>query len=118
MNNIKDSFQKPNPVENFHILLWLIKDICWVLELRWLGAFMVIPTVLIALFIVIKTVNVPMFFVNLSVLFWIGANSFWMLSEFFNFVEYKHYALFPFCLGIASYAFYIIKVKMVDTNKQ
>lgn len=117
MNNFKDSFQVHNPLENFHILLWLIKDICWVLELRWLGACMVLPTVLIALYIVVKTYKTPIMYVNFSVLFWIIANSFWMMAEFFNFVEYKHYALIPFSLGIISFGIYIIRLKLTDTNK-
>lgn len=45
---------------------------------------MIVPTFLIALFIVIKTRRMPSEFShNLAVLFWISANSTWMCGEFF-----------------------------------
>jgi hypothetical protein len=31
-------------VENMHILLWLIKDACWAMDLKWMALFMIIPT--------------------------------------------------------------------------
>ncbi len=41
--------------ENLHIVFWLIKDSCWMLELRWLGILMIIPTLTIALLIAFVT---------------------------------------------------------------
>lgn len=34
--------------ENLHIVFWLIKDSCWMLEIRWLGALMVGPALFMA----------------------------------------------------------------------
>lgn len=38
-------------IENAHILLWLLKDICWVMDLKWMGTIMIIPTLVVALWI-------------------------------------------------------------------
>ena len=82
-------FEKIKKFESLHIVFWLIKDSCWMLEWRWMGILMVIPTITIAIIIVYisrKTIDV---FLNLAILFWISANSFWMYCEFFNFGENK-----------------------------
>jgi hypothetical protein len=31
--------------ENLHIVFWLIKDTCWMLEIKWLGTLMVLQTI-------------------------------------------------------------------------
>lgn len=92
-------FEKLRKYENIHILFWLIKDTCWMLELKWIGTLMVLPTLAIALYIIFKTLHVKEFFINLAIFFWIGANSFWMVTEFFNHAELKHYAIAPFSAG-------------------
>ena len=43
--------------ENMHIPLWLLKDTCWMLEWRWMGVTMVIPTILTALYILMRSKN-------------------------------------------------------------
>lgn len=70
--------------ENLHIVFWLIKDSCWMLELRWLGILMIIPTLTIALLIVFITRKTVDLYINLGILFWICANSMWMYVEFFT----------------------------------
>jgi len=116
MNNFFQSFKSVGPLENFHIFLWLIKDTCWVLELRWLGVGMVAPAFLVAVYLVWLTRKVPTLYVNISVLFWISANSFWMIAEFFGFEAYKYYAVFPFLAGLASFFIYMYKLSKVNTN--
>ena len=37
--------------ENFHILLWLLKDLCWIMDFKVLGMIMVVPTVAMAVWI-------------------------------------------------------------------
>jgi len=69
------------------------------LEFKWLGASMVIPTIFLAVYIVIKTLNSIEVYLNIAVFFWISANSFWMLMEFFNNNQYKHFSAIPFALG-------------------
>lgn len=86
------------------------------MEVKLLGVSMIIPTVFIALFISYKTFKTPDFFVNLAVLFWISANSFWMCAEFFDFLEYKYITGIPFALGFVSFGIYLVKLLKADTN--
>lgn len=89
-------------LENFHIFLWLLKDISWLLHFRILGIFIIFPAVGFAMFIAYKTrKNFLQFSYNLAVVFWILANAFWMVLEFFNYEEFKIYALIPFLIGLA-----------------
>ena len=113
-----ERFKHPRVTENFHILFWLVKDISWVLELKVLGVSMILPTVFIALFISYKTFRTPEFFVNLAVLFWISANSFWMCAEFFDFIQYKYITAIPFGLGFVAFAVYLFDLIKTDTNNK
>lgn len=85
--------------ENLHIVFWLIKDTCWMLELKWLGAIMILPTLFLAVYLIAKTWHEADVHVNIAIFFWITANSFWMMMEFFNDNQYKYYASIPFALG-------------------
>ena len=95
--------------ENMHIPLWLLKDTCWMMEWRLLGVLMIIPTVLMALYILFKSKGYNEFYINLAICFWIAANSYWMCSEFFGFVEYKDFAGIPFVLGMIAVSVYYLK---------
>ena len=97
--------------ENIHIALWLLKDTCWMLQWKSLGVFMIIPTVLVALIIAIKTWKEyeDEFWINLAVLFWITGNSFWMLCEFYKHEELKNIAGIPFVAGMISVAYFYFK---------
>lgn len=96
-------------VENLHILLWLVKDSCWMLEIKWLGALMIVPTLSVAVWIVCMTRKTNDIYINLAVLFWILANSSWMVLEFFNHDEGKNLAGIPFALGFVCVGLYYIK---------
>lgn len=98
--------------ENLHILLWLIKDSCWMLEIKWLGTLMILPTLSVAFWIVYMTRKSHDLFINLAVLFWIIANSSWMLMEFFNYEFYKSLVGIPFFLGLACVALYYLKPQL------
>lgn len=87
--------------ENLHILFWLIKDSCWMLEIKWLGALMVVPALLMAVRICYITRKTEDLLINLAILCWITANSYWMLVEFFAQNAYKNLAGFPFAFGFA-----------------
>ncbi len=104
--NLIDKIRK---LENIHIVFWLIKDMCWMLELKLLGALMIIPTLSLCVWIVLKTKQTNDIFVNLAVLCWISANSFWMLMEFFNHNIYKNYATIPFGFGFLFVGVFFIK---------
>jgi hypothetical protein len=98
--------------ENLHIVFWLIKDSCWMLQLKWLGITMVIPTLVIAAIIVFVTRKTMDVYLNTAILFWICANSFWMYIEFFTNGEYKLLAAFPFALGFIFVGVYYYKTLM------
>jgi hypothetical protein len=92
--------------ENLHIVFWLIKDSCWMLEFRWLGIAMVIPTLIIAGTIAYISRKTDDLYINLSIFFWISANSYWMFIEFFTTGEYKFLAVYPFALGFVFVGLY------------
>lgn len=103
--------QKIRHVENLHIILWLIKDTCWLLEFKIGGVFMIVPTVFVAFYLAWKTRHdMPLLLPNLAVCFWICANVSWMLGEFFDF-NHVPYALTSFSLGIVVISLYILRYR-------
>lgn len=95
-------------MENMHIVFWLIKDISWCMIWKELGIAMFIPTLSIAIIIAWRTRQIKAELAhNLAIAFWICANGYWMISEFFGFDEAivwrnftgKHLALIPFLIG-------------------
>lgn len=70
--------------ENAHIVLWLIKDVCWVMHFRNAGMGMIVPTVGMAFYIAWRSRHdVSEFLHNIAVCAWICANATWMTGEFF-----------------------------------
>ena len=99
---------KQRRFENLHIVFWLMKDISWCLMWRAFGVFMIVPTLGAAIFITWRgRDNRTDLAHNLAVVFWISANAWWMIAEFFEFdespfllgVSGRHLALIPFALG-------------------
>ena len=104
-------------MENMHIIFWLIKDVSWCLIWKILGILMIFPTLIISVIIAYRTRNIKSELAhNLAISFWITANSYWMISEFWGFDEIhiwkqfegKHLALIPFFLGVGILAWYYI----------
>ncbi len=104
-------------MENLHIVFWLFKDISWCMVWRPLGVAMIFPTLIIAIVICVRTRQfVSEVCHNLAIVFWITANSYWMISEFLHFdsnklwgeYTYKHIAIIPFVMGILMLAYYYI----------
>jgi hypothetical protein len=104
-------------MENMHIVFWLFKDISWCMIWKTLGIMMVVPTLTIAIIIAWRTRQFKSELAhNLAIVFWISANSLWMISEFFNFdtmviwQQYtgKHLALIPFFTGALILLYYYI----------
>jgi len=109
-----------NPIrkfENLHILLWLIKDTCWVLEFKTLGVMSILPTLGFALYIAWRSRALPVEFMpNLAVVCWICANSVWMLGEFFFNDTLRPIAIGFFILGIAVIGFFYGRISLNKTN--
>ncbi len=90
--------------ENLHIILWLFKDLSWMMSWRAFGVFMIIPTLGFAIYITYKMRHIKSeLFHNLAIIFWIVANSIWMVAEFFALEDsFKIYSVIFFALGIAT----------------
>ena len=97
-------------LENFHILLWLLKDISWLMNYRILGIFIIFPAIGFAILIAYRSrKNFFQFSHNLAIIFWITANSFWMILEFCGYEEYKIFAVIPFLIGLGIIATYYLQ---------
>ncbi len=111
--------------ENLHILLWLLKDICWATNLRIPGLMMIVPTLTVALLITWQTRHMKSeLFHNLAVDFWITANCVWMIGEFFHLDEnlwhgygLRQAAIIPFSLGLSVLAYYYIVLFKKNENE-
>ena len=108
-------------MENLHILFWLLKDISWCMIWRPLGIAMIVPTLVIAVIISIRTRQYQSEWChNLAIVCWITANSYWMISEFLQFdtivligeYTYKHLALVPFVAGILILSYFYLWVEL------
>jgi hypothetical protein len=104
-------------MENMHIAFWLMKDISWCMIWKELGITMIIPTLSVAIWIAWRTRQIKSELAhNLAIVFWISANAYWMISEFFEFDTIsvwrnftgKHLALIPFTIGALILLYYYI----------
>lgn len=81
--------------------------------LQWkiLGITMIVPTISVALIIAINTWKEKNdeFWINLAICFWIAANSYWMICEFFHHEEVKDYAGIPFVIGMFCVVYFYIR---------
>jgi hypothetical protein len=110
-------------MENMHIIFWLLKDVSWCLIWKELGLAMILPTLIISIIIAWNTRGFKSELAhNLAITFWIAANSYWMISEFFGFDEVplwrgyegKDIAIIPFVMGVLILAWYYIFQKRKD----
>lgn len=113
-------------MENMHIIFWLLKDLSWCFIWESLGLAMILPTLIISIVIAWRTRDIKSELAhNLAVTFWITANSYWMISEFFGFdgvhiwgsFEGKHLATIPFVIGAGILAYYYIFQRPRETRQ-
>ncbi len=104
-------------MENMHIVFWLFKDISWCMIWKVLGIAMIFPTLAVAVVIAWRTRSMKSELAhNLAITFWIAANSYWMISEFFGFdsiplfnsYSVRHLALIPFLTGVLILGYYYL----------
>ena len=114
-------------LENLHIVFWLIKDISWCMLWKVLGIAMAAPTLSVAIYIAWRTRKIKSELAhNLAVTFWIAANSYWMVSEFYGFDEMpiwsgyegKHIAMLPFLSGVLILMYYYLIQRPKEIKKQ
>ena len=97
--------------ENFHIVLWLFKDLCWVQDFKILGTVMIVPTVLMAIWIAWKSrADIGELLHSLAVVSWICANSIWMLGDLYWKDGTRPWATVLFVLGLLCVAYYYLVV--------
>ncbi len=113
-------------MENLHIVFWLLKDISWCMIWKPLGITMIFPTLIVSIIIAWRTRKIVSELChNVAITVWIMANSYWMISEFFQFdsmlvwkdITYKHLAIIPFTIGIFLLAYYYIIWKPKHKNE-
>jgi len=110
MYAIPERFRK---FENLHILFWLLKDVSWAMLWKPIGLVMLVPTLVLAILITWRTRNLKSeLFHNLAVVFWITANGYWMIAEFFwpDKDYLRNYTVIPFSLGMICIAYYYVIV--------
>jgi hypothetical protein len=114
-------------LENLHIVFWLLKDISWCMIWKPLGIAMIVPTLAIAIYISHRTRAIKSELAhNLAIVFWISANAYWMISEFFGFdtnliwadVTGKHMAIIPFTIGASILAYYYLIQRPREIKEQ
>lgn len=107
---------KYRKVENLHILLWLLKDICWALNLKYPALIMIIPTLTVAVLITYQTRKISSELMhNLAIDFWITANCTWMIGEFFHWDQnligpygLREFSILPFGIGLLILGYYYL----------
>jgi hypothetical protein len=98
---------KLRKTENLHVVFWLFKDMCWMLEFKTAGAIMILPTLAMAFYVLyLSKNNFNLIIVNLAIIFWICANSAWMVSDFYNNIP-KSISLIFFIGGILTMLVYV-----------
>ena len=97
--------------ENFHIVLWLVKDLCWVMIWKPLGLAMFVPTFLLAIVIAWRSrAEIGELLHSLAVVCWIAANGIWMVGEFWFNDTKRHWSVPFFVAGLLLVGWYYIVV--------
>lgn len=98
---------KIRKTENLHVVFWLVKDMCWMMEFKTAGAIMIVPTLAMAFYVTYLSMqHLNLILVNVAIIFWIAANSAWMLSDFYLNIP-KSVSLIFFIAGLATMFIYI-----------
>ncbi len=104
--------------ENFHIVLWLVKDLSWCMLSKTLGVIMIVPTLGLAIYITwIHRKDKTELFHNSAVVLWICANSIWMIGEFYYDDRLRHIALIFFIAGLATVTYYYLTEVLFKKQK-
>ncbi len=110
---------KYRKTENLHIVFWLLKDMSWAMLWKPVGLFMIFPTLTAALLITYQTRHIKSELLhNLAVDFWIVANAYWMLTEFYSHNDtLRYYTIIPFSIGLVIIFYYYFVVKPKEKRR-
>lgn len=112
-------FRDLRKYENLHIVLWLLKDTCWVLDWKIAGMIMVVPTVMVAIHIAWRSrKNIADLFHNIAVCSWICANGTWMTGEFFFDDTTRPIATIFFVIGLLVITIYYVFILPLSEKKK
>ncbi len=104
--------------ENFHIVLWLLKDVAWILGWKPLGVIMFVPTLAIAVWIAWKSrADIGELLHCVAVVCWISANGIWMIGEFWFDDKKRHVAVPFFIAGLLCLGWYYLAVRPRQAKK-
>ncbi len=107
--NTQSNLNRYRPLENLHIVFWLLKDLCWCTFSKNLGMVMIVPTLVLAVYITfLHRKDKSELLHNCAIVFWICANSVWMLGEFFFEDGLRNLALIFFFLGLSIILYYYL----------
>ncbi|MCW3081317.1 hypothetical protein [Segetibacter sp.] len=116
MSNREETYAIPTKfrrIENLHILFWLLKDLSWAMLWKPFALIMIVPTIGAALLITWQTRKIRSELLhNLAVDFWIIANAYWMLTEFYSTNDnLRFYTIIPFSIGLLIIGYYYVVIK-------
>jgi hypothetical protein len=109
--------------ENLHILFWLIKDMSWAMLWKPLAMLMIVPTMAVAIVITYQNRKaITELYHNMAVVFWISANAYWMITEFFYpepaFENLRYYSVIPFAIGLCIVVVYYLFIVPSEKRKR
>lgn len=97
--------------ENFHVVLWLMKDVAWIMGWKPLGIAMFVPTFLMAIWIAWRSrADLGELLHCLAVVCWITANGVWMIGEFWYEDTIRHLAVPFFVAGLLCVSWYYVVI--------
>jgi hypothetical protein len=99
-------------IQELHVTSWLLKDIFWCLKFTWMATFMIIPTSILTLYLLLTEKNNRDG--NITLTSWVFMNVFWMLHELQN-LPFWLVQIFMF-LGIFNILRLIIKRRKNESN--
>lgn len=118
MNSISTRKINIKPIENLHILFWLLKDTSWVHVWHGLGIAVIAPTILIQVFIAwVSRHERGEVLHNIAIVFWLIANSIWMVGEFYFNDGTRQIAIWFFDAGLALIAIYYVSIIFWPVHK-
>jgi hypothetical protein len=101
-----------NELSKLHIATWLLKDVFWCFKLTSLAVFMIIPTSIIALYMLIDDKDNRL--ENGVLMSWLTLNIFWMLHELVGLSLFFIYPPIIIGLIMTGYLLKAVVIKLIN----